>query len=171
MTAAELASDWVLVVDEMIHLGFPSLERRHRWMEEGLATYLEPILRARGGLVPADELWNNFARMMPNGTPQKGDRGLDGTPTWGRIYWGGALFCFVADLEIRKATTNKKSLDDALRGILAAGGHNGVRWTPSETRSASAMRQPARRSSRSSTEAGRTRRRRSIWSGSSASSA
>ncbi len=127
VTAAELASDWVLV-HEMIHLGFPSLERRHRWMEEGLATYLEPILRARGGLVPADELWNNFARMMPNGTPQKGDRGLDGTPTWGRIYWGGALFCFVADLEIRKATTNKKSLDDALRGILAAGGHNGVRW-------------------------------------------
>jgi predicted metalloprotease with PDZ domain len=47
---------------------------------------------------------------------------LDHTHTWGRTYWGGALFCFVADVEIRKQTHNKKGLQDALRGILNAGG-------------------------------------------------
>jgi len=47
---------------------------------------------------------------------------LDHTHTWGRTYWGGALFCFVADVEIRRQTQNKKGLQDALRGILNAGG-------------------------------------------------
>jgi hypothetical protein len=51
----------------------------------------------------------------------KGDRGLDKTPTWGRTYWGGALFCLLADIEIRKLTGNRKSLRDALRGILEDG--------------------------------------------------
>ena len=36
------------------------------------------------------------------GLPQAGDQGLDNTPTWGRKYWGGAIFCLLADIEIRK---------------------------------------------------------------------
>jgi predicted metalloprotease with PDZ domain len=58
---------------------------------------------------------------MPQGLPQDGDRGLDLTPTWGRTYWGGAIFCMLADIEIRKLTDNQKSLRDALRGVLDAG--------------------------------------------------
>lgn len=57
----------------------------------------------------------------PFGRPEAGDRGLDRTPTWGRTYWGGAFFCFVADVQIREATHGAKSLDDALRAIVAAG--------------------------------------------------
>ena len=53
--------------------------------------------------------------------PAVGDRGLDLTPTWGRTYWGGAMFCLLADIEIRKLTDNQKSLQDALRGVLDAG--------------------------------------------------
>jgi hypothetical protein len=53
--------------------------------------------------------------------PKSGDRGLDQTPTWGRTYWGGAVFCLLADIEIRKLTNNQKSLRDALRGVLADG--------------------------------------------------
>jgi predicted metalloprotease with PDZ domain len=56
------------------------------------------------------------------GEPVAGDRGLDRTHTWGRTYWGGALFCLVADINIRKQTGNKKGLQDALRAIVAAGG-------------------------------------------------
>jgi hypothetical protein len=37
---------------------------------------------------------------MPQGEPQRGDRGLDGTHTWGRTYWGGAMFCLLTDVEI-----------------------------------------------------------------------
>ncbi|HET7210889.1 MAG TPA: hypothetical protein VFI85_03980 [Methyloceanibacter sp.] len=42
--------------------------------------------------------------------------------TWGRTYWGGAIFCLLADVEIRKRTGNKAGLQQALRGILDAGG-------------------------------------------------
>jgi hypothetical protein len=38
------------------------------------------------------------------------------------------LFCFVADVEIRKQTKNKKGLEDALRGILQAGGDIREDW-------------------------------------------
>ncbi len=49
-------------------------------------------------------------------------QGIDRTHTWGRTYWGGALFCFVADVEIRRQTGNRKGLQDALRAVVAAGG-------------------------------------------------
>src|SRR5262245_29201149 len=40
----QFRDDWVLT-HEMIHLGLPSLPRPNHWLEEGSATYLEPILR------------------------------------------------------------------------------------------------------------------------------
>lgn len=126
-TTAHLASDWVLT-HEMIHLGIPNLPRAHRWLEEGIATYVEPLARARTGTLTVEEVWAGLVKGLPNGLPQAGDRGLDRTHTWGRTYWGGALFCLLADLEIRERTRNGKSLDDALRGILAAGGDIAVSW-------------------------------------------
>ena len=45
----DLRRDWVLT-HEMVHLGLPNLPRAQRWMEEGLATYVEPIARARAGI-------------------------------------------------------------------------------------------------------------------------
>ena len=67
-------------------------------------------------------------RDMPKGLPQAGDRGLDNTDTWGRKYWGGAMFCLLADIEIRKATGNKLGLQDAMRGVIAAGGNHEKDW-------------------------------------------
>jgi hypothetical protein len=65
---------------------------------------------------------------MKQGLPKPGDRGLDRTPTWGRTYWGGAIFCLLADVEMRKATGNKVGLQQALRGILDAGGDHEKDW-------------------------------------------
>ncbi|MCK6589506.1 MAG: hypothetical protein L6Q76_18210 [Polyangiaceae bacterium] len=121
------ARDWVMT-HEMVHLGFPNVPRRNAWIEEGIATYVEPIARARMGDISPEKVWRDLARGLPNGLPEPGDRGLDNTPTWGRKYWGGALFCLLADIEIRKRTNNSRSLDDALRAILAAGGNVAVRW-------------------------------------------
>src|SRR5262249_19385716 len=58
-----------------------------------------------------------------------GDRGLDYTPTWGRTYWGGAMFCLLADVEIHKRTGNRKGLEHALRAVAADGGTLGHVWT------------------------------------------
>lgn len=119
-TRADLAYDWVLV-HELIHFACPLLAREHNWLEEGLATYVEPLVRVRSGDLGAARFWADFVRMMPYGLPRPGDRGLDRTRTWGRIYWGGALYCLLADLEIRERTDGRQSLADALRAILDAG--------------------------------------------------
>lgn len=119
-TEAELLRDWVLV-HEMIHLAFPSVPDHHNWIHEGLATYVEPIARAQAGLLPAEEVWVELFAGLPRGLPGPGDRGLDHTRTWGRIYWGGALFALLADVEIRRRTSNRLGLQHALRAILAGG--------------------------------------------------
>jgi hypothetical protein len=122
----DLDSDWVLT-HEMIHLALPDL-MPHHWFEEGVATYLEPIARGRAGYVSEEEVWRGLAEGLPKGLPGRGDQGLDRTQTWGRTYWGGALFCFVADLTIRERTHGERSFRDALRGVLAAGGNLSVHW-------------------------------------------
>jgi hypothetical protein len=129
--AAELENDWMLT-HEMVHLSFPSMADEHHWIEEGIAVYVEPIARIQAKQMSAEQMWADLVRDMPKGEPQTDDKGLDHTHTWGRTYWGGALFCFVADVEIRKQTHNKKGLQDALRGILAAGGDITHDWDLSE---------------------------------------
>lgn len=120
--------DWV-VVHELLHVNFPSLSRRHAWLSEGLATYVEPIARARAGLYSPNRVWLDLVRGLPQGQPLAGDRGLEQTHTWGRTYWGGALFCLLADVEIRERTRNARSLDDALLGIAAASGSVEHEWS------------------------------------------
>jgi len=117
---AMLRKDWILV-HEMVHLAMADVPQSQRWLLEGLATYVESIARAQRGHLSEDFVWNGFINRMPQGLPKYGDRGLDRTPTWGRTYWGGAIFCMLADIEIRKLSDNKLSLRDALRGVLEAG--------------------------------------------------
>jgi hypothetical protein len=127
-TAAQLARDWVMT-HEMIHTAFPDLPRAHSWIEEGIATYAEPLARSWTGHAPAAKVWLDLMRGVPHGLPAAGDRGLDHTHTWGRTYWGGALFCLLADVEIRERTHGQRGLIDALRGILAAGGNDQAAWS------------------------------------------
>jgi hypothetical protein len=127
-TANDLARDWVLV-HEMLHAAFPRLPRRHRWMQEGLSTYLETIVRARAGIFSERDVWRKWTRYMPHGLPRAGDRGLDRTHTWGRTYWGGAIFWLLTDVEIRRRSGGTRSLRDALVAILEAGGNGRAVWS------------------------------------------
>ncbi len=117
ITPEMLRKDWILV-HEMVHLAMADVPHAHRWLLEGLATYVESIARTQRGHLSEEFVWKGFINRMPQGLPQNGDRGLDQTPTWGRTYWGGAIFCMLADIEIRKLTDNNKSLQDALRGRI-----------------------------------------------------
>jgi hypothetical protein len=127
VTEKQLADDWI-VVHELIHLAFPSVATEHHWIEEGLATYVESIARAQAGRLSVEKVWGDFVRFMPKGLPAANDQGLDHTPTWGRTYWGGAMFCLLADVQIRERTHNRLGLQDALRAIVAAGGNMEVDW-------------------------------------------
>jgi hypothetical protein len=126
--AGDLDRDWVLT-HEFFHTAFPDLDDRHRWMEEGLATYFEPIARARVGQVAEERVWSDLLDGLPKGLPQAGDEGLDRTPTWGRTYWGGALFWLLADVAIREETGGRRAADDVLRACLDAGGDGSRHWS------------------------------------------
>ncbi len=128
-TAADLADDWV-ITHEMFHLAFPDVGENSHWLEEGAASYFEPLARARAGQLAPERLWRELIEGAPQGQPERGDRGLDRTHSWGRTYWGGTLFWLVADLDIRDRTAGRKSADDVLRGLLAAGDDGSTHLEP-----------------------------------------
>jgi hypothetical protein len=117
------------MVHEMVHTALPDMPDRYAWLSEGLAVYVEPVARVQAGDLPAREIWQALMRDMPKGVPQAGDEGLDNTGTWGRKYWGGAMFCLLADIEIRKRTDNRLGLQDAMRGVISAGGNHEQDWS------------------------------------------
>jgi hypothetical protein len=126
-TADDLTADWVLV-HEMVHLALPEVGRRHIWLAEGLATYVEGIARAQSGNRDIRDVWSEYRRSMPSGLPRAGEGGMDQTPTWGRTYWGGALFCLQSDVAMREQTGNRDGLQTALRAILLkTGGYRSER--------------------------------------------
>ena len=124
-TAAEtLAADWVLV-HEMVHLALPEVGRKHDWLAEGLATYVEGVARAQYGNREIADVWAEDRNSMPKGLPRAGEGGMDQSPSWGRTYWGGALYCLQADIAIREQTANRVGLQTALRAILKETGGYG----------------------------------------------
>lgn len=128
---ADLYADWVLV-HELFHVGSPSFLGEGKWYDEGLATYFEPIIRARAGFITEDEVWSEFVDAMPRGLGVMTERGLEHSNGYGDIYWGGALFCLLADVQIRNATSNAKGLEDGVRAVLAAGGIASEVWSLSD---------------------------------------
>ena len=123
----DLKNDWVMT-HEMVHYAFPSVSAEHHWIEEGIATYVEPIARLEAGQIRAVKVWGDLVNGLPFGLPRPGDEGLDHTHTWGRTYWGGAMFCLLADVRIRRETDNRYGLRDALRAIVVAGGNMQTTW-------------------------------------------
>jgi hypothetical protein len=112
---AALANDWVLI-HEFVHIGSPFLVNG-AWLMEGLATYLEPVIRARAGLRAAAETWREFHLKMPRGAAAIAGSGVAGSGFRG-LYWGGAVLALLADMEIRKASAGARGLEDCLRDTL-----------------------------------------------------
>jgi hypothetical protein len=124
---AQLMADWVLV-HEMTHLALPDTGESHAWLSEGIATYVEGVARVQAGNRSEADVWSEEIRQMPRGLPQSDDRGLDHTHSWGRTYWGGAMFCLLADVQIHEQTHNRFGLQDALRAVLRASGGLSADW-------------------------------------------
>jgi predicted metalloprotease with PDZ domain len=116
---ASAHDDWV-AVHELFHLGTPSFMGEGHWLEEGLATYYEPILRERAGWMAEPELWRHFVNQMPRGLRKGGTApSIEERSDIDSTYWGGALFALLADVGIRQESRGTRALDDALREILA----------------------------------------------------
>lgn len=107
-----LYDEWVLV-HEFIHLGTPFIRDTGAWLNEGIATYLEPIIRYRAGWRSAESVWEEWLGWMGRGVPPM-SRGLSS----GSPYWGGALYSLMADIELRRLTDGRLGFEDSLRTIL-----------------------------------------------------
>lgn len=116
---ATFAGDWVLL-HELIHVGTPSLPPEGRFFDEGLATYLEPMLRVGAGELSEERGWAELARGLPFGARRAASDPIDGG-AWGRTYWGGAHFALQLDLRTRERTGGAKGLAELLRATVDEG--------------------------------------------------
>lgn len=125
-TPRDLYDDWVLV-HEFLHLGTPMMRDAGPWLNEGIATFYEPVLRARAGWKSEDEVWREWISQMPRGLPAMTGIGLSNAGRGG-IYWGGALFVLMAEIELLQASQGKYGFSDCLRQVLADGGDATTKW-------------------------------------------
>lgn len=117
-----------VMVHEMVHLGSPSIEGPGDWLNEGTAMYFETIIRARAGWLTREDVWRDWVANMPKGLEALGETGLEEADETG-IYWGGALFMLLADIELRKSSGLRLGLEDCARAVRDAGGTMDQDWT------------------------------------------
>lgn len=106
--AAQLRRDWVLP-HELSHLLIPFVAREDAWLAEGLATYYQELLRARAGILTADEALANLATNLRaaahEGTGRtlcEESRAMHQTSAYRSVYWGGAGHWLNVDVALRK---------------------------------------------------------------------
>lgn len=115
-TYEQLRADWT-AVHEFSHLAHPYLGERGRWLAEGLASYHQNVLRARAGLLAAEEAWQRLDAGFRRGEAVGGGPALGaiGRQRGGtmRVYWAGAAYWLEMDLALRRnhATTLETVLD------------------------------------------------------------
>ncbi|MEO7326003.1 MAG: hypothetical protein ABIW82_14360, partial [Dokdonella sp.] len=131
--------DWV-AVHELSHLFHPYLGDRGSWLAEGLATYYQNVLRARAGLLTPEQAWEQLDDGFTRGRrATRGDSTLEASAAqmgerhdFQRIYWSGTAYWLSVDIELRRASKNPLSVDEALRRFDACCLPSSKRWAPDE---------------------------------------
>ena len=128
--------DWV-AVHEFSHLFHPHLGARGAWLAEGLATYWQNVLRARGGLLTPRRAWaelaDGFARGAQDTRAQARDledasAAMERDHDFTRIYWSGTAYWLDVDLALRRA--GRTSLDEVLQRFDACCLPSERAWAP-----------------------------------------
>lgn len=118
-----LRGDWT-AVHELSHLYHPYLGDRGRWLAEGLASYYQNVLRARAGMIDADDAWERLDAGFRRGQAATSGVRLEamarGRGGIMRVYWAGAAYWLEADLALRRerGTSLDAVLDEYARCCL-----------------------------------------------------
>jgi hypothetical protein len=114
-----LLRDWV-ALHEFCHLLHPFVDRESAWLPEGLATYFQEVLRVRAGVQSEQATWqrlyerSQLGRVAEHSLAEESAR-MYTNMSFKMVYWAGASFALLADVEIRRQTRGRWSLD----GVLA----------------------------------------------------
>lgn len=121
----EFIQDWS-AVHEMSHLFLPFVRPQDAWVSEGLASYMQNVLRARAGMISAEEGWRQMhrsfrlgARSMPEMTLADATERMHRDGAYMRVYWEGAALMLIADQRLRERTAGQESLDSVLEKFRA----------------------------------------------------
>lgn len=135
--AVEFERDWSLT-HEMSHLFLPYVASRDAWFYEGVPTYLQNTLMARGGALSAEEAWERMhagfrrgALTAPHLSLARANERVGFGP-YLRVYWGGAALMLEADLRLRNQSGGKQSLDTALAQLARCCAGEQRRWSADE---------------------------------------
>ncbi len=125
----ELTGEWV-ALHELLHTTMPSIAVEDAWLSEGFVTYYQEVLRARGGfqapIVSMQMIEEGFGRGRATGTNRTladESRVMRANHTYYRVYWSGAAIAMKLDVELRRSSSGKRSLDDVMRHLARLAGN------------------------------------------------
>lgn len=113
--AHRLQDDWI-AIHEFCHLWHPFVQREDAWLSEGIATYLQEVLRARAGLVSREQVWQRLFEGAQLGRDATGSlreetRRMPFAHNYQRVYWAGAAIALMLDVELRRQSSGALSLE------------------------------------------------------------
>lgn len=126
--AAALDQDWI-AVHEFSHLWHPFVRREDAWLSEGLATYLQEVLRARAGALPAVNVWQRLYEGARRGrdtdqTLAYESRIMRHAHNYERVYWAGAAIALMLDVALRRDSGNQQTLESVLASLHDSDAHD-----------------------------------------------
>ncbi len=118
----EFLHDWT-ATHEFSHLLIPYVGREDAWLSEGVASYYQNVLRARAGTLSEREAWDKLHKGFVRGhrsnyrdTLSQSIRNGGENRTM-RMYWSGAAIALLADVELRRLSGGRQSLDSVLHKL------------------------------------------------------
>jgi hypothetical protein len=112
---SDFMGEWVSV-HELSHLLIPPVDREQAWLSEGLASYMQQILRAREGLISEKDAWaglvDGFDRGRRRARESLGEAAQNMQREHGfvDVYWGGAAILFNLDVALRQKGSSLDAL-------------------------------------------------------------
>ena len=130
--------DWT-AVHELSHMLLPYVGRRDAWFSEGTASYYQNVLRSRARMISPELAWQKLLEGFDRGIKEAGDtslreatRRLRQEYKFMQVYWGGAAVIFMADVEYRRRSLGRWSMDLALEGLADCCLPTNRRWSALE---------------------------------------
>ncbi len=123
---AALDADWT-AVHEFSHWAHPYLGDEGAWLGEGLASYWQNVLRARGGLLTPTQAWTELDAGFGRGRGAANDSltlaqlsdAMHAKRAYYAVYWSGAAYWLQVDVDLRRASGGRLSIDEAMRRFRA----------------------------------------------------